>query len=193
MKKVFVTFAVLILLCVPLISFAAENDASPVTVPDKTMVIDQQEEDYALPYPGLLPDNPLYFLKTARDKLISSLISDPRKKADFDILQSDKRLQAGVSLIDKSKKYELAEQTVSKGQNYFDEAIQKTRQAKQEGMDTNDLESKLLHSAKKHVSVIASIVKNAPEDKKKIFDALAKRVIKTEDQVDVVIKEDKTK
>src|ERR1700704_2037322 len=41
-----------------------------------------QTVDYTLPYPGLLPDSPLYFLKTFRDRLISFFISSPIKKAD---------------------------------------------------------------------------------------------------------------
>src|SRR5438309_421306 len=47
---------------------------------------------YQLPYPGMLPDNPLYFLKVIRDGVWSFLLSNPLKKADFDLLQADKRV-----------------------------------------------------------------------------------------------------
>jgi hypothetical protein len=89
-----------------------------------------KEDDYTLPYPGILPDNPFYMLKTARDNFIGLLISDAKKKAEFNLLQADKRLQAGVYLIDKNKKYDLAEQTISKGENYFEQAISKLEEAK---------------------------------------------------------------
>ena len=54
--------------------------------------------DYTLPYPGILPDNPLYFLKDLRDKIIEFLISDPVNKAEFYILQADKKLNMGITL-----------------------------------------------------------------------------------------------
>src|SRR5579883_115828 len=50
--------------------------------------------DYVLPYPGILPDNPFYFLKVLRDRLILFFISNPTKKSSFYLLQSDKRLEA---------------------------------------------------------------------------------------------------
>src|SRR3989344_6985739 len=55
-----------------------------------------QVEEYTLPYPGILPDNLLYPIKVFRDRIVSFLISDPLKKAEFNLLQADKRLQAGV-------------------------------------------------------------------------------------------------
>ncbi len=44
--------------------------------------------EYALPYPGILPDNVLYNLKVFRDKVFEFLIIDPVKKADFYLLQA---------------------------------------------------------------------------------------------------------
>ena len=38
---------------------------------------------YELPYPGILPDNPLYFLKQIRDWIMERLITDPLKKIEF--------------------------------------------------------------------------------------------------------------
>src|SRR5581483_4884765 len=90
-----------------------------------------QEVVYTMPYPGLLPDSPLYPLKAFRDKVVSVLISDPQKQAEFDLLQADKRLGAGIALLKKNKKdYKLAESTIDKGENYFGLAIDKTKEAK---------------------------------------------------------------
>ncbi len=55
--------------------------------------------DYTLPYPGILPDNPLYPLKAFRDRMVSVLIADPVKKSLFNLLQADKRLQSAVYLL----------------------------------------------------------------------------------------------
>lgn len=54
--------------------------------------------EYVLPFPGILPTHPLYFLKNLRDKIIELLITDSISKAEFYLLQADKKLNMGVSL-----------------------------------------------------------------------------------------------
>lgn len=135
------------------------------------------EVNYDLPYPGLLPDNPLYVLKTMRDKTVSILITDPLKKAAFDLLQADKRLAAGMMLIQNSKNFVLAEQTISKGENYFDDAIIKIREAKKQGMGINDIRSKMANAAEKHKQVITDLIKKVPDKNKPGFILLQKRII----------------
>lgn len=54
--------------------------------------------NYTLPYPGILPDHPLYFLKSFRDAILSRLISNPVKKFEFDLLQADKKLNMAIFL-----------------------------------------------------------------------------------------------
>src|SRR3989344_1770388 len=99
-------------------SFAQEE----LSIKEATESADIEENksvDYDLPYPGLLPDHPLYFLKMMRDSAIGFLISDPLKKAEFDLLQADKRLNSGLYLLhnDKDKNAELAQSTISKGED----------------------------------------------------------------------------
>ena len=114
--------------------------------------------DYALPYSGLLPDNPLYFLKVTRDKIVNLLISDSLKKADFDLLQADKRIGAALSLFNSSKKNskkaELIGSTASKAEDYFEKAIQKVKEAKKEGKETKDLAGRLNDSVRKHQELL---------------------------------------
>ncbi len=173
------TFLLVILLFSPfIVSVFAQDVTSSETITVEEKVEVKQEEEYTLPYPGILPDSPFYILKTGRDNLISFLISESKKKAEFNLLQADKRLQAGVYLIDKNKKYDLAEQTISKGENYFDQAITKLDEAKKQGTDISELEGKMKKAVKKHISVITDIEKKSPKDKKKLFTALRSRVEK---------------
>ena len=75
---------------------------------------------YDLPHPGILPDNAMYPVKMFRDRVVSMFISDPVKKAEFNLLQADKRLQAGVYLLNKeAAQAELALTAISKGENYL--------------------------------------------------------------------------
>ena len=68
-----------------------------------------QKVEYELPYPGILPTHPLYFLKNLRDKIIESLIKDPVNKAEFYILQADKKVNMGITLKSLGKGEEAKE------------------------------------------------------------------------------------
>lgn len=114
---------------------------------------------YELAYPGLLPDSPLYFLKVARDRIASLLTSDPLKKAELDLLTSDKRLNSAVYLFKKgASKYALAEQTISKGENYFEDAIKQVELAKIQGLSVSNILPNLFLASQKHEEVIQSLI-----------------------------------
>jgi hypothetical protein len=108
---------------------------------------------YDLPYTGILPDNPLYFLKAIRDNALSLVIMDPLRKADYDLLMADKRLGAANTLLDRGK-VDLAITTLSKSGNYFYLAIQQAAVAKKQGENTDEILSKLLTASLKHQQVI---------------------------------------
>ena len=133
------------------------------------------EINYELPYPGLLPDNPLYFLRIIRDKTINFLIADPLKKAEFNLLQADKRLNAGIYLFNKGKS-SLALSTISKAENYFEQAIGKAKEARKEGVAINEIARKLISSSKKHQEVIGVLKEKFPPNFKSSFDLQLQRV-----------------
>lgn len=171
MKKLFLGFFIVSLFFSVSLSVVAQENTQP--------------EDYQLPYAGILPDSPLYFLKTTRDKIISFLISDSLKKAEFDVLQADKRLQAGVQLVEKGKE-DLAEVTISKGENYFEEAISNIEEAKREGKDIKPLQEIMSRSVKKHTAVLELLEKKAGK-KKEQFAAISKRLTGFEKKVNLLI------
>lgn len=123
----------------------------------------KRHSEYPLPYPGILPGNPLYQVKMVRDRVFEILIVDPLKKADFYLLQADKRLAAGESLIVKGNAI-LGEETISKGEKYFGLAIELTKQAKNKRKDTKDLTDRLARSWDKHNEVLTELALNGPKD-----------------------------
>lgn len=125
--------------------------------------------NYTLPYPGLLPDSPLYFLKVLRDKILAFFISDPVKLSSFDILQSDKHTEASYFLITRENKIQLAESTFSKGENYFSDAISKADEAKSQGMDVADIVPQLVLSNQKHIEILSDIEESIPKGDSKLF------------------------
>lgn len=133
-----------------------------------------QKINYELPYPGLLPDSPIYFLKIIRDKTVGFLISDPLKKAEYSLLQADKRLNAGVYLFNKGK-IAISVSTISKAQNYFEESLEKAKRVRQEGMEINEIARKLIDSSKKHQKELSLLEKKAPQDFKENFKFQEKR------------------
>lgn len=171
MKRLFILFLIPLFFSVYYPAIAQESSS--------------EAEEYQLPYAGILPDSPLYTFKAARDRIISFLISDSLRKAEFNLLQADKRLQAGVKLIEKGKE-DLAEVTISKGENYFEQALGKLEEAKREGKDVKPLLETMTASVKKHQEVVRQLQKKA-EKKKKQFAQIYKRLISFEKKVDLLI------
>jgi hypothetical protein len=130
---------------------------------------------YDLPYTGILPDNPLYFLKALRDNVLGLLITDPLKKAQYDLLMADKRLSGAEALIIKNKD-DLAVTTLSKSGNYFYQAIGLAGNAKRQGENVNDIVSKLVTASLKHQQVILQMLQEADKNSKGTLGAALNRV-----------------
>lgn len=134
----------------PTTVLSQEIDLSPSLVPTATPTPIPQKVDYQLPYPGLLPDNPLYTFKAVRDKVIEFLISDPAKKAEFYLLASDKRVNTGYYLILKNQD-DMGVLYISKSNNYLSMAEGQARLAKERGAGVMQT---IKASIRKHAEVI---------------------------------------
>ncbi|NMC35895.1 hypothetical protein GYA49_02510 [Candidatus Beckwithbacteria bacterium] len=86
-------------------------------------VVVQNEEgvQYQLPYPGILPDHPLYWLKMLRDRVNLALTKDPLARFELLLLFADKRLGAGEALI-LGGQSQLGVTTVTKAEKYLVQA-----------------------------------------------------------------------
>jgi hypothetical protein len=111
----FVLTLLLVLLTIPSVTNAVQSAKPTVSVQDVStkvtgstdageLLTSTKKSEYVLPYPGILPDHPLYFLKTVRDRIIELLVVDPARRAEFYLLQSDKWLSATQVLLEKGKK-----------------------------------------------------------------------------------------
>lgn len=159
MKKIlFTLFFSLVFLSNVSFSFAQEvSPAGEMSI--SSLSAQNKGVEYTLPYPGLLADSPLYFLKALRDKFQEIFISSPSIKADFYLLQADKRLYEGKFLFDKgTSKYSLSESTISKAENYFEKGISQLQTAKNQKLDVNSLIQKYRLSSVKHEEVIRDMI-----------------------------------
>lgn len=176
MKKLLVI--VFLLIIFPLsYSSALAKDASISAMPIHV--------EYDLPYPGLLPDNPLYYLKAIRDNVLKFFISDPLKKTEFDLLAANKRLVSAQFLIQKGR-VSLSITTLSKSGNYFDDAISNIQKAKKQGENTDSLLTELFKAAQKHQEVIRSMEKNQKGDTFLNLRILEERAKSFQDRVEII-------
>ena len=157
-KKLMTIFLIVISIFLSSMSTLAQEEASEAS--------SSQEIEYTLPFPGILPDHPLYFLKLFRDKVLDFLVQDPIKRIELDLLMADKRLNMGSFLMEKGKPV-LAEATVFKGEKYFLKITEELQVVKGQnrGMDQSLL-SKIKEASLKHEEIILELLERAPDEQK---------------------------
>jgi len=132
--------------------------------------------EYALPYPGILPDHPLYFIKRFRDIILQLLITNPVKKVEFDILMADKHLNMAIFLFDKSKP-SLAVNTVSEGFNYLSKAETNVFTLPIDNKtETANTKHRLEKSLLKHEEIFTTLVTKTNGDEKVKMELLHTKV-----------------
>lgn len=125
--------------------------------------------NYDLAYPGILPDNPLYKLKVLRDKISIALITNPLKRIDFYLLQTDKGVLATAILVDKNK-IKLAEETLLKAENNYTLLIREFGKLNEK--PNAAFFQKLQTASLKHQEVISSLIKRLPQDQRSVFETV---------------------
>lgn len=141
-----------------------------------------KEINYQLPYPGILPDHPLYPLKVIRDKIYDLVLSDPVKKTEFKLLMADKRFFMGYLLFNQGKN-KLCEQTVSKGSKYYEEAVLSFFKAEKEGRDLRTLRQKLIDASLKYQELLTGFQTNADNDIRSGLQGSQERVLKYQQEI----------
>lgn len=118
---------------------------------------------YNLPYPGLLPDHPLYFVKIVRDRMQEFITRDNLKKAELYLLLSDKRVAMAQALA-KNGKDRNAITTISKAEKYFEKIPRLLVDSKKQGVAaSSEFVSRLRLSNAKHKEVIETFLKELPQ------------------------------
>ncbi|MEK7605041.1 MAG: DUF5667 domain-containing protein [Patescibacteria group bacterium] len=164
--RLFFSVILLLFLSVPVVVFAQDSGTQAAGLVPSPI-------NYPLAYPGILPDNPLYPLKMLRDRIVFFLINDPFKKAEFNLLQADKRLGAGLFLIDRDKnKASLAVDTISKGENYFHDAVAGAIIMQQQGRNVTSLVQDLDKAVNKHIEVVTNLRRTVPTQAGKLQQIL---------------------
>lgn len=135
-----------------------------------------QGVDYYLPYPGILPDHPLYWLKMVRDRAGLLVVTSKMAKAEKLLLYADKRLGAAWALID-GNKVPLGVSTLTKGEKYLEQAVSVGGGA--------SFRAKLVKAVLKHEEVISRLKDGAGDEFASHFDALLVKLQVFKDQLGV--------
>lgn len=150
---------------------------SPTATPAPAMVetvstTTTVKTEYELPYPGILPNNPLYFLKQFRDWLLEKLIVDPIKKAEFYLLQSDKRLNMSI-LLAANNAEALSNTAISETEVFMGQSIAMLTTLKDQGKEIPAyLIDRLEKSMSKHVEILrAELARATSEARKAVIQA----------------------
>ncbi len=139
----------------------------------------QDKVVYNLPYPGILPDNPLYIVKIIRDRIWEFVTRDNLKKAELFLLFSDKRVAMAESLADKGKEM-LAVSTLSKAEKYFQQIPDLMKNSKKQGVAASaDFVNKVKASNIKHQEVIATFLKELPQGQADALNVILNLNLKT--------------
>lgn len=154
--------AVLFGLAVLLMSILSVTNPQSVFPQDSATVSAQKTEVqpqvmYYLPYPGVLPDSPLYKLKVARDWVQLWLTFDEVQKAQRELLYADKRINAARALIEGGKP-ELGVSTATKAEKYLEQAVNLTLTLQQSGKDVKSLLLTLAKATTKHGEVLQQLL-----------------------------------
>ncbi len=109
--------------------------------------------EYYLPYPGILPDSPIYKVKMVRDRVVLWLTFGEQKKAEKELLYANKRIGAAVALADGGKK-ELAVSTATKAEKYLESAMARVDKLLAAGVDAKSLKLELEKATVKHKEIL---------------------------------------
>lgn len=137
----------------------------PVYADEKPAPIDIEINtvEYDLPYPGMLPDHPLYVLKSARDAVMVFLTRDYIKKSELMLLLSDKHAAMAMALA-KNGEWSDAAEVLRQSEDMFDEILKTLDESTDQGVAPGgELIQQVIMSNEKHKEVIQQLLVTSPQ------------------------------
>ena len=139
---------------------AKQNDAVVVATQSGTV-------DYALAWPGMLPDHPLYKLKVLRDKVVFMLVKNPVKRLEYYLFLADKGMYATKLLVDKGN-IPLAKETAYKAEHNYTQLVTEYKWMYWYAKPIpSDLDQKIQIAGLKHQQVLTDIINEVPNQEDK--------------------------
>ena len=140
--------------------------------------------DYQLPYPGILPDNPLYVFKEMRDSIQVMMAGSPLEKAKAQLQIADKNMAAAVELSAKGK-HQLAGERISKAQEHVLKIIAiLNRQSDKTTQDQRtEFKMTLAKANLKHRETIETLMRDTPSGQVEQLEKLRQKNIEIQESI----------
>lgn len=179
-----------VILFISLLAVNPVQGQSAVPTPVATNGAQMVEVQYYLPYPGILPDSPLYKVKALRDKIWLLIPADGEKKARKELLMADKRINAALVLVEGGKS-ELGVSTATKAEKYLQSSVQRTVEEQQKGKDVKSLLLSLEKATAKHALTIEKMILETEEGDKKVLETTLSGTKSLQEKVSQALRENK--
>ncbi|NTU46916.1 hypothetical protein HGA88_04800 [Candidatus Roizmanbacteria bacterium] len=135
---------------------------------------------YELPYPGLTPDSPFYWMKSVRDMCTDFFTRDLLKKSELYLHLSDKRIAMAITLA-KQGKNKLAISTVKEAEELAAKIPNLFVESKKQGANpSGELISRVKLSAEKHKELIEELKRTLPQGEAELLQSALDLNQKTE-------------
>lgn len=158
-----------------------DEEASESAKPEEIKPVMATQVDYYLPYPGILPDHPLYWLKMFRDKIMIGMTKDLTRVEKL-LLYADKRVGAAEVLI-KGGKIELGVTTATKAEKYLEEAVLDYEKLTKAGKGIPELQDKLSKATLKHEEMLKGLLERLPDQLKPTLDEAIKKAVSGQEKI----------
>ena len=187
-SKLIITFLLFAFCFLLFVQPVAAQEQLEFEVTESTEATEDADVKYDLAYPGILPDHPLYWLKTIRDRIWGFLIRDPLRKSQWYLLMADKGIWAAQILAEKGK-FDLVISIVAKAEKYFEMAADKANQAEEMGKGDKAFFEKIIKASLKHNEVLQTILEKTPEESKSMIETVMKYPEEAKEKVLMLLKE----
>lgn len=126
---------------------------------------ESKKGDYYLPYPGILPDHPLYWLKMVRDRIMLWTTRDPLQQYQRLLHYSDKRIGAAKALIEGGQP-ELGVTTATKAEKYLEQAVSQYNTLNAASKINPETKEQLERAVEKHQELVEAFLLQVPDQAK---------------------------
>lgn len=179
MKKIIISFFIFLTLFPSGFVFAKEDKNQL-----ENIEIEEEEVVYNLPYPGILPDHPLYFLKSIRDNVLIFITRDNERKSKLFLTISDKKMASALALAEKGRG-NLSQKELEEGEDLFLKIPKRLSIVKEQGGSYSpELIQNLYLSNKKHRETITEVMKKNTESETNEISELLKKNTEIKNELD---------
>lgn len=119
--------------------------------------------------PRLLPDNPLYFLKSWKERVELFLAQTPEAKAEKYTELATRRIAEAKMMIRKNK-HQFVAKLMEKHDENLGKAKEKIKEAQEKGRDIERVLAIVAEATSQHLNILAEVYEKVPESAKSAIE-----------------------